>query len=445
VNGSNTFRIVALDSAGLTTTLLRTIFLRTTTQLTLITNGYGSTAPVGVLAFGSARNGALLQIGRNYSIRAAAKPGNWFVNWTDGSGTVIGTNPTLIFQMTNGLVLNANFETNAIVAYHLAGAYSGLFAEEAGVSALSAGSISGLTINTARTFSGRLFVGGASYPVSGSFDSSGNASKTILRKSKSSLVLAMQLDFSSGAKQITGTVSCPGEGWSSQLRANQSAFSASNPSPMAGRYTMAIPPSDAIRSDSPIGYGYGLITNKPTGTVTLTGALADLTAINCTAPLAQNGDWPVCVDLYAHQGLLFGWLNLASGAPVGRLAWLKPAQPPATNMLSKMFPAGLNNAIDVIGSVYRPSLPAVALASNSLELDLAPSSSATYAVAFNNNAITSSAHITGSVVATTGLIKLTLPSTITGGATRTAYAVALQSSNAAVGTVSGINAAVFLH
>jgi len=446
VDGTNTFRIVATDSAGLSATVLRTIFLRTTNRLTVITNGYGTATPAGSLAFGSARDGAWLQIGRNYTIKATPKTGNWFVNWTDHSGAVLTSNANLVFRMTNGLSITANFRTNAISEFHLAGNYNGLFAETGGVAVHSAGSVSSVVVSSARSFSGKIFVDGSSYLLAGSFDPSGDFTKTILRKSKANLTVSMHMDFSNGTKQITGTVSCPVEDWSSPLRADLAYYSTVNRNPMAARYTMAIPPLAGNSSDSPIGYGYGLITNSPTGVASMTGALADMTQLSCSAPISQNGDWPVCIDLYTHQGLLHGWLNFSNGSPAGHLSWVKPAQPPATNLVSKLFPAGVDNTIEVFGSVYRPVLPAVAFPSGSLELDVATGGAAIYSVAVsNNNAIVSPANISGTVTTTTGLITLTLPSTVTGGLTRTAYGAVLQSSNSAIGTVSGTNAAIYLH
>ncbi len=446
VDGTNTFQIVATDSAGLTSTVLRTIFLRTTNRFAVATNGYGTTAPAGVLVFGSARNGAWLQIGRNYSIKATPKPGNWFVNWTDASGVVFGTDATLNFRMTNNLSLIANFVTNGIIANQMSGSYNGLFAEDDGVTTPSAGLLSSVAVSTARTFSGKLFVDGTFYVLAGTFSPLGTISKTINRTGKPSVTVSMQLDFINGTKQITGTVSCAVEGWTSRLRADLAYYNAKNPNPMAARYTMAIPPLSSTSSDSPIGYGYGLITNMPTGTVSMTGALADLTQLTYSAPLSQNGDWPVCIDLYAHQGMLHGWINFSNGAPAGRLAWVKPSQPAATNLVSKMFPAGVENVVDVFGSVYHASLPAVVLSSGSLDFNVGKAIASTYSVGLtNNNAIVSPAHISGTVSTATGLITVNLPSTIAGGVARTAYGIVLQNSNAAVGTVGGTNAAIYLH
>jgi hypothetical protein len=440
VDGTNMFRIVATDGTGMTNVLLRTIYLKTTSRLTVLTNGFGS--PV---ITGAAKNGALLDIGRNYSIKAAAKPNNWFVNWTDGSGNILSTNAALVFRMTNGLVLTANFVTNSIYANHLAGAYNGLFNEDSGASIRSAGSISNFVVGNTRTFSGKLYVAGASYLISGSLNPLGAVTKTILRGAKPNLDVSLQMEFASGTRQIKGIVSCQSEGWTSRLRADQAFYNSATHNPMASRYTMAIPPLNTSDTNFPVGYGYGLITNSVTGLASMTGALADMTQIKFASPISKNGDWPVCIDLYSHQGLLHGWINFSNGTPTGRLTWLKPEQSTATNMTSKTFAAGVNNSVEIIGSPYRAISPVLAFDSNALDLNTAIDS-ATFSISVTNNtSITSPTHISGSVATTTGLISLSLPATVAGGVPRAAYAVVLQNTNAAVGMVSGANAAVYLH
>jgi hypothetical protein len=178
----------------------------------------------------------------------------------------------------------------------------------------------------------------------------------------------------------------------------------------------------------------------------MTGALADLTSISRTAPIAKNGDWPVCIDLYSHQGLLHGWVNFSSGTPVGRLSWEKPALATAPSLVNKMYPAGVNNLLDVFGSLYHATSPTIALSTGALELNVPASNPSTYPIAVtNNNSFVSPAHITGTVATATGLITLSLPSTVAGGVARTAHGVVLQSSNSAFGTVGGTNAAIYLH
>lgn len=439
VDGTNKFRVVATDGTGRTNFVERTIYLKTTNRLTVIVQGPG--VPIITSA---ARNGAVLDIGKNYTISAAPKTGNWFVNWTNGSGGVLTNNANLTFTMASNLVLVANFITNGIIAGHLAGAYNGLFSEVSGATPQSAGSISNFVIASTRVFSAKVCVAGGTHLLSGTLDTQGNIVKTITRASKPSLSVSLHLDMTNGTRQLTGTVSCVSEGWSSPLRADQAYYSATVHNPMASRYTMAIPPIDAGNTNIPLGYGYGLITNGVTGMATMTGALADLTQITYMSPISKNGDWPVCIGLYSHQGLLHGWVNFSNGAPTGRLVWIKPPATTTSTATAKLFKAELDNSVDVFGSAYRSSSP-VALNSGALDLKT-PVTNAFYGISFTNSTtITSTNHISGTVNTTTGLITLSLPPAVTGGVTRNAYAVVLQNSNAAVGVVSGTNASIYLH
>jgi hypothetical protein len=111
---------------------------------------------------------------------------------------------------------------------------------------------------------------------------------------------------------------------------------------------------------NPPGYGYALLANNPATAalppiLTLSGALADGTAISQTVPIGEDNGIPVCLNPYtaADPGLLFGRLSLsASPAPVGSLTWIKQAS------ASGMFKAGFTNGfLAVIGSPWSNSVP----------------------------------------------------------------------------------------
>ena len=82
--------------------------------------------------------------------------------------------------------------------------------------------------------------------------------------------------------------------------------------------------NNAPPANSPGGDGYALITNKA-GTVTITGALADGTALSQTVPVAQDGYVPIYANLYSSKGLLLGWINLDLTNTAGvSLTWIHP-------------------------------------------------------------------------------------------------------------------------
>ena len=105
VAGTNMIAAYAVDTTGnvSTTNTLKFVYVVNAT-LTVSINGLGTLAPDD--------NGALLQIGKIYSIKATAGKGFTFSNWTGGISLPLGviTNgPTVRFLMESNLMLQANF------------------------------------------------------------------------------------------------------------------------------------------------------------------------------------------------------------------------------------------------------------------------------------------------------------------------------------------------
>jgi hypothetical protein len=105
--GTNHFQAYAVDTSGnVSSTNTVAIFYAVNATLTVVTNGVGSITPND--------NNAQLQIGRNYTLTAAAKPGSGFTftNWTGGTSqplSVLTNKPILEFAMVTNLILEANF------------------------------------------------------------------------------------------------------------------------------------------------------------------------------------------------------------------------------------------------------------------------------------------------------------------------------------------------
>jgi formylglycine-generating enzyme required for sulfatase activity len=100
--GTNLIAAYAVDMAGnrsLTNTVKLVYVL--SAPLTVSTNGKGSLSP--------ALNGALLQIGKNYTLTAAPAAGFAFTNWTDAGSAIVTNRPVLTFQMASNLAFTANF------------------------------------------------------------------------------------------------------------------------------------------------------------------------------------------------------------------------------------------------------------------------------------------------------------------------------------------------
>jgi hypothetical protein len=151
-----------------------------------------------------------------------------------------------------------------------------------------------------------------------------------------------------GLDQVTGTVS-DGQ-WLADLLGDRAIFNAAtNPAPLAARYTLVVPGSDATNATP--GDGWGTLRVTTSGLGVLAGALADGTRLTRTTPVSKNGAWPLYVPLYQLQGALLGWVQFDTNAPSddlrGRVDWIKPALPTA-----RFYPGGLTNQTTLSGSLY---------------------------------------------------------------------------------------------
>jgi uncharacterized repeat protein (TIGR02543 family) len=107
--GTNTIQAYAMDTVGnFSTTNKASLVYILSASLTVSTNGNGTISPN--------YNGALLQIGANYSMTATASAGFGFTGWT-GSSTTNGA--TLKFVMASNLTFTANFSPIVSCTYVL--------------------------------------------------------------------------------------------------------------------------------------------------------------------------------------------------------------------------------------------------------------------------------------------------------------------------------------
>jgi hypothetical protein len=316
--GSHTVSFVPI--AGWTTPASRTVtvtndvsvsgfYIPTTTPgsgLVILTNGSGA-----VTVTGSPKT---YVAGKSYKITAVPAPGNLFVSWEGGTSqpfAVLSTAPAYTFVFEPNLVLVATFVTNPFVA--VSGTYNGLFTTTEGVTEATAGMLSGLTISTKGSYSGKLLINNSSFSISGSFDTSGNASNNIARKAAAGgpLTLLMTLSTDGITSVINGTVL--GTGFTANLIAEE----ANNQLPST-EYTMLIQPdtNNTPPTNSPGGDGYILITNiagtaKNPGAAAakLTAGLADGTTFSQTVAVSSEGYVPIYASL-SGKGLILGWINL---------------------------------------------------------------------------------------------------------------------------------------
>ncbi len=339
--GTNIFRVRSRDSSGnysATTVARRFVYVRSD-RLTLITSGVGSVTPnIG---------GQLLEIGKQYTVKARPGAGQVFADWAGG---VISTNPKVTFTMQSNLVLRVNFIPNPFIPRK--GTYSGLFYRTNGVEHQSSGFFT-LKLTDKGAFSCKLQLAGAKYAGAGIFNLQGTASATITRSGLSPLQLSFATDLTNQTDQVFGTVS---DGtWLAALSGDRAVFNATlNPAPQTGRYTMHIP-GNPDPAASPGGDGFGTVTVDAGGKVSLKGTLGDGTKISQKTSLSKNGQWPFYDSIYNGSGAVLSWVTFTNSGIKefsGDMSWIKKA-----NSLAKLYPAGFTNDTIVAGSFYTPPLP----------------------------------------------------------------------------------------
>jgi len=340
--GTNVISAYAVDTSGnVSPTSKVSVIYVPTDRLIVQTTGAGKVSPN--------YSNAVLQVGRSYSITALPGSGQMFSNWIGGvspSLTLLTNGPTLKFTMVSNLVLQANFVPNYFLGAK--GYYYGLFAVPGDRQHESSGFLT-LYVNESRAYSASLATGGKKYSLSGKFEVDGTASKSISRGlTLPPLNLALALDLSPGADRLTGTVS---DGtWTAGLLANRAVFNATTnrATRFAGRYTLVFPGPDGDPA-VPMGDGYGAVTVASSGTITLSGSLADGTAVSQAAPISKDGLWPLYASLYSGKGSVWSWVQFDANQPAanlqGQVSWVRPPIP-----ASRYYPAGFTNVVLAEGS-----------------------------------------------------------------------------------------------
>jgi polygalacturonase/PKD repeat protein len=226
------------------------------------------------------------------------------------------------------------------------GTYNGLVVQPQAPSHASSGSIQ-VSVTRSLTFAARLTIGGVRTSFRGLFDSSGNATNTIILPGKKSLQVALHT-LADGTDQITGTVS---DGmFTSELVADRATFNSQNPCPFAGRYTVVLEPPLGNDPTIPQGFGYGTLTVAATGLGRLQGVLGDGTRIKTTVPLSERGTLPFYVPLYRNQGASVGWLTFATNGTIqATVDWFRPAIPTST-----FYPNGFATNVTLSGEQFVP-------------------------------------------------------------------------------------------
>ena len=285
--------------------------------------------------------GQTLVSGRRYTVTATPQANAVFTGW---SGSLLSSDQTLSFMMTNGLVFQANFSTNGFLVTQ--GVYNGLFFNPTNLTYDSAGPFSA-TVNPSGAFSASFRVVNSGFSCSGTFVN--GAFATVIPRSAPLLPLQVSLVLDpSGQGRITGYVS--GETWTSPLVAERAVYSALNPAPQTtSKFTLRIPGSTNSLV-GPGGDGFATVSVTPGGVVNLSGTLGDGMAFSQSASLSAFDRWPSYVSFYSGQGLAIGWLaftNPPANLPGGPVFWVRPLQ-----MGTRYYPSGFAIEPQTLGSTF---------------------------------------------------------------------------------------------
>lgn len=334
--GTNIFVVKSINAAGIESAAVSRIFLfNVSSPLILTKTGTGT--------FSGVANGQMLFVGRNYKVTALPGNGQVFSNWT---GTISSCTNPLTFMMQSNMTLVANFVANPFIPR--AGVYNGLFYETNTHSHYSSGFFS-FTLGASGAYSGRYYVAGLSYAITGKFNIEGES--LVVFPNAPKVTFDLKLDLTSAGDTVSGTVT--GTDWAATLAGGRARFLYSPPAPQSGsNYTLAFPgSSDGLLS--PGGDGFGNLAVTTAGQVLFSGRMSDDSAL--VPPLTYitaNGDWPFYVALYGGRGAVMGWLTNVTGQPrsyQGNVSWIK------TRLYGTNYLAGFTNQSVAISSVL-PSL-----------------------------------------------------------------------------------------
>ncbi len=331
--GTNVVSVRSIDLSGnISATNTRALFCTVPSSLSLAINGAGSVS--------GATNGQKFPIGKVCKITAVPVAGYVFSNWT---GDVSGSSPTLTFLMESNLQVVANFVANPFSTRK--GAYNGLFYEDDQVRLGQSGAFT-FALTDKGTYSASLQIGSKKTRASGKLDLEGRATNVVNRPGTNALTIiwSVALDDSD---EITGTVS--DGSWTADLAGDRGVFNKTNAAPQAGAYTLVLlgTPGGGV---APEGDSYGTVSVDANGVVKWKAFLADKTTISGKVPLSKDGECPLYAPLHGGKGAFLGWVAFADQSSSdfeGLISWIKPALPS-----TPYYPEGFNSEAALLGSRY---------------------------------------------------------------------------------------------
>lgn len=321
------------------------------TSITVIANGQGKVTP-------NLNGKNNLRIGKRYRLNAIPGRDAVFAGWEGLPAGADVDGSKVSFLMEPGLTITANFAPNPFTDADVVGTFNGLLFATEGTNGVSQDCSGEFTIRVSKNgkFTGRIIKAGKTLPVSGTILPDGTVTGGKVGRRGEGGTLDLQLDMSNHTDRVTGTLtssSCV-----ATLEGDRNVFSAKNPTPLQGKYTVVFPRN----TNSVNGSGFAIVTVNKNGSVRTSGELADGTRISDSTTISKNGQVPIYIPLYRKNGSLVGWLTLSDTNATGLFSWIKPAG-------EKVAPEGFETDLEVVGSPFNPAnKPSITLSNGILEV-----------------------------------------------------------------------------
>jgi len=297
-------------------------------------------------------NGQVLNAGSSYTATATPSKGYVLDNW---SGSATGAVATISFQVpttATNFSLKASFISDPLPT--LTGTYNGLF-QTLGNPSFEGSGFMALSLKSGGDFDGSIQYHGQPYFFNGKFDSAGNAGLQGLLDGVN-FSMSLQLQRSTPAGLITGTMSATGSSIFVQLERLAPGMAGVTNAPPTGPYTFALPVviTNSPNPTVPGGNGYGTATISSAGVLSLDGVLGDGTTITAAPKVSRLGRWPLYVPLGGNKGAISGWISQATNQPgklQGSMQWVRLSDASSGGL----YPAGVTNQASFVGSSYNPA------------------------------------------------------------------------------------------
>lgn len=254
----------------------------------------------------------------------------------------------------------------------LAGSYNGLVvADPVFGTAIDHHGLVAVSVTPTGKFTGKVTLGGATFPISGVFLTGGDArfgrtlSPTLELKSGLAVVGALSLKLDTGAgEKVTGALVAGGQTRASIPHADRAPFTAQEKTPYTAVFQAGANVGMAT-SSFPQGDGYGSLTVDRKGVAKIVGKLADGSVVSYSNAVSKGHEWPVFMQLYGKRGFIAGAVTFDTTQPHtdaagADLKWFKPAGLAGQKLYPDGWPAGITT--DFLASKYlAPVSPVTAL------------------------------------------------------------------------------------